>query len=240
MNQKSFHVPYIPDSELEAAANHVIAQYSAKHGLSDEAAIPVDTIIETLFGLTFEMGDLRQEYHADDILGATYIEEKRVVIDESLDPYENPCKEGRFHFTVAHEIGHWVLHRPLIEQAASQESLFGKSDAPSIVCRSSKKDPMETQADFFASYLLMPADRVLATWKRLFGSTRYVEYDVDKPGIKSLRDVLRPISRVAKEMAPHFKVSSEAMQYRLENLGLIQPLSLTANLFSVAQRENRA
>lgn len=240
MNQKSFQVPYISDSELEAAANHVIAQFSAKHGLSNEAAIPVDAIIETLLGLTFEMGDLRKEYETDDILGATYIKEKRVVIDESLDPYETPHKEGRYHFTVAHEIGHWVFHRPLIEQAASQPSLFGENDTPSIVCRSSNKDRMETQADKFAGYLLMPGDRVLATWKRLFGSTRYVEYDVDKPGIKSLRDVLRPISRVAKEMAPYFKVSSEAMQYRLENLGLIQPRGLTANLFSVAQRENRA
>jgi hypothetical protein len=31
-----------------------------------------------------------------DILGAIYFGERRIVIDESLDPEENPSKEGRY------------------------------------------------------------------------------------------------------------------------------------------------
>ena len=47
-----------------------------------------------------------------DILGAMFFDEDRIVIDESLDPEENPSKEGRYRFTLAHEGGgHWRLHR---------------------------------------------------------------------------------------------------------------------------------
>jgi hypothetical protein len=60
------------------------------------------------------------------------------VIDESLDPEENPAKEGRYRFTLAHEGGgHWRLHRHLFAKDPMQAPLFGGPAAPSVVCRSS-------------------------------------------------------------------------------------------------------
>ena len=47
------------------------------------------------------------------------------MIDESLDPEENPSKEGRYRFTLAHEGGgHWRLHRHLFAKDPAQASLF--------------------------------------------------------------------------------------------------------------------
>ena len=76
-------------------------------------------------------------------------------------------KEGRLAFTLAHEGGHWYLHRPLIEMDQVTATLFGKDDVPkqpTIFCRSSqKKAAAEWQADRFAAALLMPAADVRAT-----------------------------------------------------------------------------
>ena len=48
------------------------------------------------------------------------------MIDESLDPEENPAKEGRYRFTLAHEGGgHWRLHRRLFAKDLAQATLFG-------------------------------------------------------------------------------------------------------------------
>src|ERR1700730_11401174 len=65
------------------------------------------------------LGDLAKEESRD---------EARIVIDESLDPEENPAKEGRYRFTLAHEGGgHWRLHRHLFAKDPTQAALFGGS-----------------------------------------------------------------------------------------------------------------
>ncbi|MCW5234997.1 ImmA/IrrE family metallo-endopeptidase [Verminephrobacter eiseniae] len=57
---------------------------------------------------------------------------------------------GRVHFTQAHELGHYILHRQLRES-------FQCSDADMLNWSKDDKD-IEGQADLFASYLLMPLD----------------------------------------------------------------------------------
>ena len=56
---------------------------------------------------------------------------------------ENPSKEGRYRFTLAHEGGgHWRLHRHLFANDPAQVSLFNEPVSPSVVCRSSQaKNP---------------------------------------------------------------------------------------------------
>jgi hypothetical protein len=72
-----------------------------------------------------------------------------IFIDESLDPEENPAREGRYRFTLAHEGGgHWRLHRHLVMQDAAQISFFDAVGEPKFVCRSSQaKERVEWQAD---------------------------------------------------------------------------------------------
>jgi hypothetical protein len=80
-----------------------------------------------------------------DILGAIFFDDRRVVIDEGLDPEENPTKEGRYRFTLAHEGGgHWRLHRHLFAKDSAPRPLFETPSLPSVICRSSQaKEPIE-------------------------------------------------------------------------------------------------
>ncbi|MBK8008612.1 MAG: ImmA/IrrE family metallo-endopeptidase [Rhizobiales bacterium] len=50
------------------------------------------------------------------------------MIDDSLDPEENPSMLGRYRFTLAHEIGHWRLHRHSVRQGRRPVFLFRSID----------------------------------------------------------------------------------------------------------------
>jgi hypothetical protein len=94
----------------------------------------------------------------------------------------SPAKEGRYRFTLAHEGGgHWRLHRHLFAKDPTQAVLFGGSAAPSIICRSSQaKEPVEWQADFYASCLLMPRKLIFETWRERFGTTAPFIFEINK------------------------------------------------------------
>ncbi|QTD57195.1 ImmA/IrrE family metallo-endopeptidase [Parasphingorhabdus cellanae] len=59
--------------------------------------------------------------------------------------------KGRINFTLAHELGHYLLHRQLLEN----EIFCAKSD---MWAWNSEYGQMESQANEFASFLLMPLD----------------------------------------------------------------------------------
>jgi hypothetical protein len=116
------------------------------------------------------------------ILGAIFFNERRIVVDASLDPEEDPRKEGPYRFTAAHERGgHRRLHRHLFLKDSPQNSLSDATFSPSIVCRSSRrKEPIEWQADCYAAHLLMPRRLVFEAWSEVCGSLNPFVFKVGK------------------------------------------------------------
>lgn len=57
---------------------------------------------------------------------------------------------GRQNFTVAHELAHFMLHRPLIGSGITDDALY----------RSNQSDKVEAEANRLAADILMPADKV--------------------------------------------------------------------------------
>lgn len=58
---------------------------------------------------------------------------------------------GRIRFTQAHELGHYILHR-------QRQAMFNCSEASEMRNLKNGHQQMESEADEFASYLLMPLD----------------------------------------------------------------------------------
>src|SRR5438105_1852191 len=168
----SREVPYLKKEVIEAEAKLVLAEYGQTHGEVTGPPIPVDEIVELHLKLTLEIMDLQQIFGFGDVHGAIWFKSQRVGIDQSLDPARTPAKRGRYHFTLAHEAGHWRLHRQLYLHHMDQPSLSADQDQnPDYVCRSSeKKKPVEWQADQFAAYLLMPRNLVKQSWLEWHGS----------------------------------------------------------------------
>jgi Zn-dependent peptidase ImmA (M78 family) len=104
----------------------------------------------------------------------------------------------RKRFTVAHELGHLILHlgsgpNEIID---TEGDFFRTSDAPAPTWNPERR--REYEANAFAAELLMPRELIISSWNALSG-----------PG--------RTIAR----MAGMFQVSEEAMGYRLEDLELV-------------------
>ena len=218
-------VPYLTEDVIEREASVLLAQFSSATNVPLALPIPVEQILESQLRLSLDLDDLHEKLGVPvvggtrDILGALWVDDRSVFIDTSLDPDEYPAREGRFRYTVGHEIGHWQLHRDHLPSHENQPSLFEFKSEPTIVCRVSQaKEPIEWQADFFAACLLMPRAQVLESWKNRVGDlrTRIAEPLDGTKMSRATRQVVEPLAQI-------FQVSLEAMRIRLEQLRLLQP-----------------
>jgi Zn-dependent peptidase ImmA (M78 family) len=107
----------------------------------------------------------------------------------------------RQRFTIAHEIGHLLLHpgRPVIVDKLVRVNLRDKTSGLAT-------DAEEIAANAFAAELLMPRRFVQAELTRRM-SRRVVDAD----------------EWIVEELAGVFQVSRQALEYRLNNLGLRVP-----------------
>ena len=216
-------VPYLTAKQLDQGTAELLRDYGRWRGEPVQPPIDVDEIAEGYLGLTLEVGDLKVVLGLDDVLGATWFDERRVRIDQSLED-----NEGRFAFTVAHEIGHWQLHRPLYEMDKVTLRMFpadaGSKPAAAIVCRAiERKAPAEWQADQFAARLLMPAEAVRAAVEEIAGSTLPVWEGLDASRRAGRLDArLRAFADEVLEAGTFVNVSNEAMCYRLFDLKLVR------------------
>jgi Zn-dependent peptidase ImmA (M78 family) len=198
--------PYRKDA-LEAIARKVISQYDPCL-LHAPSPIPVESIIEQVYGLTMEFQFIRSNGR---VLGETVFETAMVpiyerengggyklipvkagtvIIDASLIHNRG---DGRFRFTCAHELAHWVLHKEFYTQR-------GETAAMTSVVRSSETDAaIERQADRLGCYLLMPKGAVKMAFYNTNGSAG---------------------NKIAA-LAELFGVSRQAMQIRLEEMRLL-------------------
>lgn len=242
------NVAYLTDEVIEKSAEALLAEYAQARGVSINGSVPIDDIAEKHLRLGIEFDDTHRLFGvsrsgnggAADVLGAIIFDQKRIVIDESLDPEVYPAKEGRYRYTVAHEVGHWQLHRPLFRIDPAQSSFLDADAASRFICRSSfAKARIEVQADLFASCLLMPRRAVHQHWVRIYRMDKPMVYEAvrlqpwanppKRSGLRPISEVLAGFDRspdylfnkIASDFARHFHVSTQAMRIRLEKLGLL-------------------
>ena len=118
--------------------------------------------------------------------------------DNDIVIFTNSCSRlSREIFTLAHEIGHVILH-------LNDESSFIDD---SITINGRSTDEKEQEANYFAACLLMPADDV----------GRFIDLGIQDFGEKGLSAM--DIARIMSE----FNVSFDMALNRLETLGIIDP-----------------
>src|SRR5437762_2222635 len=85
---------FMKDNEFEDEAALLLAEYGNKHGQVTAPPIPVDDIVEIYLKLRLEFLDMQKLFGVDDVHGALWVNEKRVGIDQRLDPGQNPARLG--------------------------------------------------------------------------------------------------------------------------------------------------
>jgi Zn-dependent peptidase ImmA (M78 family) len=237
-------VRYLSEDEIEQDAELLLAEYEETTGASIKLPVPVADLTTYHLALRLGFANLHQILGVPllrgqpDILGAIWVDTETILIDRSLDPKENPSMSGRYRYSLGHEIGHWRLHRSYVSKDANQTPLFDAPSDPTVICRSSQaKEPIEWQAEFYSSCLLMPRRRVHKEWKECLGRTRPLLlsdlrpdrqimmraqtsiYEQVRNDTAAVDDAL--FENVAKPIARRFGVSPAAMRIRLERMGLL-------------------
>lgn len=129
---------------------------------------------------------VQMEWADDEVSGALYRDDGNGAII-GVNGRHHP---NRQRFTVAHEIGHLVLH----DEPVFVDHVFRRDQVSSEAV-----DPLEIEANGFAAALLMPKEFVMHA-------------------VQSRKPPLR--SDVVERLADDFQVSSQAMTFRLERLGV--------------------
>ena len=212
---------FMQPQEFEDEATLLLTEYGNAKGQVNTPPVPIDEIVAYL-KIATEVKDLRAEFPEGDVLGAIWFSRKLIAIDKSLIPEDFPAMLARYRFTLAHEMGHWRLHRYLYLRNTSQKPLFG-SDAvrPDHVLRGRQSDPKEVQANRFAACLLMPREMVKRVWHEWRGEMDPIylpdlraESGDDGTDERVMENAVRPL-------AVSFQVSPEAMRIRAEGMGLL-------------------
>ncbi len=233
-------VPPLSKERIQEETALLLAEHADRTGRPTAVPIPIEDILEFHLGLTFEIANLNAVFNVADVLGALWIYEKTVRVDSSLDPIDNPKKLGRFRFTLAHEAGHWRLHRQYFIDNPEQFKLYGNDGKSVCVCRSSEGlKAIEWQANYFAAHLLMPGNILRDAWEQWRGGQVVVcledlwhEFSEDeiRNEIAQRSDAHRADHHTAENavmemfvrpLAAQFEVSSEAMRIRLEEAGFL-------------------
>ena len=150
--------------------------------------IPVEQIVKSL-GINLRFSPLDNE-----LSGMIYIKDEMPIVGVNALHHPN-----RRRFTVAHECGHFVLHKNQITQEIHVDKIFPMLMRDSISAAGIKE--IEIEANFFAAELLMPKTLLI---KELGNES----FDIDE-------------EEVVGTLAEKFEVSQSAMRFRLGNLLLL-------------------
>ena len=169
-----------PDkNKARQAANDLLTQHEVK-----AAPVPVERIAKSL-GVRIEYAPLDGE-----LSGLAYVREGVLIV--GVNTLHAP---NRQRFTLAHELAHIQLHRHELERAIHVDRGSLRRDE----LAAAGIDPIEIEANTFASELLMPTELLMAALKG-----RSVDLEDDE---------------AVAALAKRFRVSEAAMRYRLNSLG---------------------
>ena len=160
-------------------------------------SLPVD-LDKILAALELE---LRINPMGEEYSGFLAVDKHMIVVNE-----RHPHVRRRF--TIAHEIGHYDLHRRDRDPAdvfVDRAAYFGDEDEREVYFRHNRLGiadyRMEAEANAYAAGLLMPKELL----------DRYLEQHADKIDLSKAEDI--------RMVAEAFDVSWPAMGYRLRNFG---------------------
>lgn len=183
----------------EITPNMLLDFLGRKHDLSLEPPIDVYRICEIL---NIEIEE-RIDFDKLDKIGSISIDKNRPKI--WLNKIENK-HETRKRFTLAHEIGHYILH---IDKKGGDKTIV--DDRKSLSRSDSYWDTIEYEANNYAAQLLMPRKQIKEQAHEIIAHYK-----------EAKNKNTMPRSLFIKRMARKFKVSEQAMEYRLKNSGFIK------------------
>ncbi len=192
----SVRVPRLSYEDVRGSADAFLDE----HHRSRVIPVPIEDIVEFHFGINIiPLPGLHADFGTDGFLSADMTE-----ISVDLAVFEG--RPARYRFTLAHELGHLVLHGEHLK-AATPTSL---ADWKRFVRELSEPErgSMEWQAYAFAGLVLAPRDPLDQAY-------REARRSADEAGIDIEANVHLARHYVSSSIATIFEVSAEVIDRRL-------------------------
>lgn len=173
------------------------SDFLLKHHPKGTYPIPIEEIVEFQLGLDIiPVPGLHKVFNVDGFLSS---DRTSVSVDQGV--YET--RPGRYRFTLAHEVGHFILHKDIYEQHEFKKTEEWKRfirDFPE-----KEHSWFEWQAYEFSGLILVPAGHLDRRYK-------FHVKQIKALGIKDKEVIL---DRVIELLSEDFVVSREVIQRRL-------------------------
>lgn len=178
-------------------------QFLQKHHPSNIIPIPIEEIIEHQLDINIiPTPDMM------DITGVDAVTSHDLT-QINIDKEQFEKRPNRARFTLAHELGHIILHKNFIES----QNFQNKFQWENFVLSDLHRDPMEVQANMFAAYVLISSDHLEREFE--IAKKALSKHPAYKSGKFPPDKVLALY--LAKPLSQKFEVSEEAMTHSLSN-----------------------
>lgn len=207
-NEKYINIPFVKEERIEEIITRL-----KKHDVYNGKKLDTNKLcdfLSTVYPISFDFKTTLQ----DNLLGKIEFEPLKISISNNIISDEN-----RWRFTLAHEIGHLILHYKLfkdrlIEKTDTESSISFRHFITDITSRR-----IELQANIFASHLLLPFATLRSVVIDYFNERNIKKgflYLDKQQGNKEL--VFTLLYKISLE----FGVSLEVAKIRLVTLKLLQ------------------
>ena len=194
-----YYIPFLSSEELKKKAKEI---YQLR-------PLQTNDVAGEVLAKNFPMIEVRYDNLSQGLLGTIDLRNNIITLSEDIISDTN-----RVHFTLAHEIGHLVLHRKFLRKEFS--SVDDYIDISILSDKNIKR--MEYQANVFGSYLLLPERKFYYEVALLFK-----EYSITKGRLYLDHQLCnrKNVSLILQRLSRKFQVSQQAIAIRLKNEKLL-------------------
>ena len=189
------NIPFMSPNKIEEMAD----SFRVSHW-GNSTPVNVDVIIEKHLKM-----DLRPYLGLEKLIGLLAF----MPADQTYILYDYDQSEERIRYSIAHELGHFVLHKEEIKHLRPNSIEEWKELI--LTMPSTLLSKVETQANIFASYLLIPKTNLIEQLNFIRNDIELAISQVGKEDYDTLIDFIIP------SISKKFVVTRKAMFYRLKN-----------------------
>lgn len=187
---KGGKIPYLNKIEIVGKAEEVLEKYGNK-----KFPVDVEALCDRLGINIFPVPNLAKTFHIDAFISADF---KTIYVDDR----EFESESHRYRFSVAHELGHFVLHRKYYPEGVENLEEWLK------ISHSIVNNYAEFQANYFAGSLLLPENELISFLNNAFRGSFVKNYYKASPS--ELGEILLKVRK-------HFKVSDQVLARRMRD-----------------------
>lgn len=190
-------IPYLTYSDIGQRAQNFLAQYHP----SLEIPVPIEEIVDVKMGINiFPFPRLYKDHGLNGFLSR---DRTTIYVDElQYDQFNE-----KYRFTLAHELGHYVLHKSCYEnlpfESPDEYVKWRLSVTPEDISW------FETHGDWFAGHVLVPTDRLEEICLKVVS-----KYQDKFSKFKTIPDDIW--SYISNEVATYFEVNPPVVEIRIK------------------------